>query len=665
MATPSTVKSGVQEVREAGLQAVAAGDLQTALGKFRQIDDWYNESSVLALQRRYFEAIEAAERGLKTSEPVKANKRLMEIYWELGDRANAKKYIDAVLAVEPNEPDVRVARGTWLLAGGDQSGWEDIEHRPWARSQREAYDEVPEWNGEDLTDKALLIVYQDGIGDQIMFSRFIDYIAGRYSAERIVVFADPQLARIFHDSYAVEVVGHYSQIGAVDFWIGMSSLGKLKLPIKGEPYLHVPEQRLKRLASSLGRADRLRVGLVWAGQPKHTQDRNRSVKFDFFKPLLDLPGVDFYSLQFGKNNLDHDGKLLELSAYCKDVADTAAAISNLDLVIGVDTGILHIAGALGIPAWVLCFTPVDWRWGLETTQSYWYDSVKIYRNACSATILSALHKYAPEKRSRIEAEPLPLVSESETRYGVMSYFTHDLWCGRALEEYGEWSEGEMELLRAVLDIDGKTKEKVMLEAGANIGAHTIGLSQVCKHVLAFEPQDKVFELLAHNKAKNKSDNVTCIKAALGSKTMMVAYEQASGNTVVNPGAVQMTNKVGAKKIVQMVTIDSLGIKRLDLIKADVEGLEDEVLRGALETIKKFRPVLYLENNHAADRVGLLRLVDSLQYRIYQHEIPLYNPNNYKGDECNVFGQWDSKMILCVPRERFDLRPVTRMLQRIR
>src|SRR5690348_5138900 len=103
-----------------------------------------------------------------------------------------------------------------------------------------------------------------------------------------------------------------------------------------------------------------RVGLVWAGNGTHSQEENRSLPFSAFEPLLDCPGVDFYSLQFEQHNVDHGGKLNELSTYCRDTADTVAAISNLDLVIGVDTGMIHFAGAQGIPAWVLTRTPIDW-----------------------------------------------------------------------------------------------------------------------------------------------------------------------------------------------------------------------------------------------------------------------------------------------------------------
>lgn len=636
------------------------GDLEAALLRTRELEDWYNESVILAKMRRYQEAVQAAEKGIPQ---VSAYKQLMSIYWELGDRENARKYIELGLSLDPYEPDLRVARGTWVLAArpSDPIGWEDIEYRPWARSQKEMYDEVPEWNGEPLTDKSLLIVYQDGIGDQIMFSRFIDDIE-KLGAERIVVFADPQLAKIFYESYTVEVVGLPEQIGDVDYWIGMSSLGKFGYPILSKPYLFVPDGRREKFLACMNPAPstRMRVGLVWAGQPKHTQDRNRSIPFSWLEPLLQLP-ADFYSLQFGKDNLQHQNKLAPLSTYCKDVADTAAAIKNLDLVIGVDTGIIHIAGAIGVPAWVICKTPIDWRWGLEGGSTYWYDSVSVLRNPTIDEIYTRLHtltlSYSVVKDV---LPPLPVVSSTKAKYGEMEYFTHDLWCGRAIEEYGEWSDQEVQLMKLVLD-----KDSVVLEAGANIGAHTLALAQHVRHVLAFEPQEHVFQVLVNNVRRSGVSNVSLGQAALGPERAMAAYEYANPALVVNPGAVKVTNEVGSKNSVQVVSIDSLGLKHLHMIKADVEGMEYQVLVGAQLAIEKFRPLLYVENNDAAERNDLYRLIDALGYRMYQHTIPLYNPNNYKENVCNVFGMWTSQMVFCVPKERYDLRSLTRQLQRIR
>lgn len=642
------------------------GDLSKAKDVFTLDRSWINLSVLLANEGNYDYALRVALRAIET-DPLKAYVQAMKICWESGNIEGVERYVQLGLSIDPDNIDLRIARGTFKLAKDprDVAAWEDVELRPWANKVRSACDEVEEWDGKkSIEGKSLLVLYQDGHGDRVMNSRFLHDIWNNHGPERIVLYVTYETARLFAESFPFcDVVTTTEEFGDIDCWIGLSSLGKLLFPITGAPYLVVPEEREREFAGYFENNGHLRVGLVWAGNAKHTLNHIRSKPFSFFEPLLDVPNVDFYSLQFEEHNLDHHGKLRNLSVYCRDTADTLAAIENLDLVIGVDTGVIHFAGAIGVPAWVLCFTPIDWRWGVEDDgQSYWYDSVRVFRDRSSEVLVEELgyltkgYELAPPERE-VVSDKCPSVITVPGRYGELDVFSHGLWIDRGYEEYGEWSEGEMDVIRQVL-----TPNSVVVEAGANVGTHTIGISHCAGQVLAFEPQKEVFDILHRNVARAGCRNVSMIEAALGNVMGTSRYTPSGTDAVCSPGSVSLS---GGDRECSVLTIDSLNLPRLDMIKADVEGMETHLLLGAKETIARCRPVLYLEANEAADRVPLYQLVDSLGYRLHLHTIPLYNPENFNQKKLNIFGSLTSTMLFCVPKERYDLRDVTRQMQRIR
>ena len=138
--------------------------------------------------------------------------------------------------------------------------------------------------------------------------------------------------------------------------------------------------------STLHSAPLLRIGIAWAGSPTQGNDRNRSARLADFAPLFEVPGIEWHSLQVGEKSDDldyhpHSSFIIHqrLGAKNQRLVDTAAIVSQLDLVISVDTGVVHLAGALGVPAWVLlCYAP-DWRWLLERADSPWYPTARLFR----------------------------------------------------------------------------------------------------------------------------------------------------------------------------------------------------------------------------------------------------------------------------------------------
>jgi hypothetical protein len=157
-------------------------------------------------------------------------------------------------------------------------------------------------------------------------------------------------------------------------------LASIPAPI---PYL-VPEPEVVECwRRELAPGDQFKIGLVWAGSPVHPDDRNRSLPFERMEPLFQMPGLCWFSLQVGERARDiaelPGGTITDLSPRVTDLAETAAAIANLDLVVTVDTAVAHLAGALGQPAWVMLPFAPDWRWMLDRDDSPWYPSLRLFR----------------------------------------------------------------------------------------------------------------------------------------------------------------------------------------------------------------------------------------------------------------------------------------------
>lgn len=239
------------------------------------------------------------------------------------------------------------------------------------------------------------------------------------------------------------------------------------------------------------------------------------------------------------------------------------------------------------------------------------------------------------------------VALKRCRHGLMLYLKRDRYVGRSLDLYGEFSEIESELLLRYAPLGG-----VAVDAGANIGAHTLALARAVGPggvVIAAEPQRVVFQMLCANLALNEVRNVHAIHCALGA---------AAGRTTIPlPDYGQDSNfggiSAGAERgeFVRVLSVDGLALPRLDLLKIDVEGWEAEVLRGAAESIRRHRPVLYVEADRQDKTPALIDLLRAMDYALYLHLPPLFNPGNFFANAENAFGGVVSANLLGIPRDR--------------
>jgi len=194
----------------------------------------------------------------------------------------------------------------------------------------------------------------------------------------------------------------------------------------------------------------------------------------------------------------------------------------------------------------------------------------------------------------------------------------------------------------------------VIEGGANIGAHTVALSKLAGPtgaVLAFEPQRVVFQTLCANLALNSCANVRTFQCGIGAVSGQIDVPFAPPDQACDFGGVSLLGAEGGEKV-PLVRIDDLELAACDVFKLDVEGMEVEALEGAAQTVRSFRPLMYVENDRQARAQALVGLLLDWDYRVYWHVTPLFSPDNFAGENENIFGNICSFNLLCVPRERY-------------
>ena len=303
----------------------------------------------------------------------------------LGRLDEAEDAFRAGLRLTPTQPALRYnLAGLLLLTGRYDEGWplyEARQHLPGAPPARFG---LPQWRGEDLGHETLLLHAEQGAGDVIMACRYLTRLPPE---TRFVVEVPPALARLVASLVGAErVVMRGAALPAAAFHCPLASLPlafgtRLDTIPAPDAYLRADPAAVTAWQDRLGKLSGMRVGLVWAGNPDHADDRRRSLPPVLLAPLAALPGVSFVSLQKGAETARPPVPLADWSAELGDFVDTAALIAGLDLVIGVDTAVIHLAGALGRPAWLLNRFDPHFLWQLGTASSAWYSSVRQFRQS--------------------------------------------------------------------------------------------------------------------------------------------------------------------------------------------------------------------------------------------------------------------------------------------
>ena len=287
------------------------------------------------------------------------------------------------LELQPEFAEARFNLGMLLLSAGRYpEGWQYYEARSEVFGEHGQLP-FPQWNGEDLSGKTLLLLPEQGYGDTIQFIRYVPVLKAR-GAGKISVICKPALAPLLRTVEGIDaLVTDPRALHVHDYWASLMSLplrvGTTVESIPAKiPYVGVFTNRLEMWQARLP-GDGLRVGLVWKGNADHDNDAQRSLShFSGLAPLWSVAGISFISLQAGDAEAQADECKALQPALClgreiRDFGDTAAIVAQLNLVICVDTAIAHVAGALGVACWLMLpQTGVDWRWHRTGSGSPWY-----------------------------------------------------------------------------------------------------------------------------------------------------------------------------------------------------------------------------------------------------------------------------------------------------
>jgi tetratricopeptide (TPR) repeat protein len=272
----------------------------------------------------------------------------------------------------------------------------------------------PFWQGEALRGKGLLVLTEQGFGDHIQFCRFVPRLA---AAGAEVILGVPQpLQDLMRTLPGTAVLTHLDEIRsqAFDHWTFVGSLPH-RLGVDATtigtpgPYLGAdPARRLAWRQRLARRPATARIGLVWGGRPDADYERRRSVPFELLARLGEQADVAWYALQSGERAADaqahRDRITVEVLSASElgTFADTAALLAELDLLITVDTAFCHLAGAIGVPAWLMLPTAPDWRWSLQGDRTPWYPSVRIFRQPAPGDWAGMLEQLSQALRQALE-----------------------------------------------------------------------------------------------------------------------------------------------------------------------------------------------------------------------------------------------------------------------
>lgn len=335
---------------------------------------------------------------------------------------------DKAIELDPSFADAHMNKGMALLKLGSLwDGWKEFEWR-WQTNQFTVFKcPHPRWTGEDISQKTLLVHTEQGAGDAIQFVRFIPLALQR--CQDLIVVCPNHLTRLFQQVSGISRIYNAGDIPLAAFQVYspmMSLPGCLDIDLKGipnqVPYLKIPpvrpdlqsqlnlafqlqNGRSHALSGFKAKANRptnpdpksLNVGICWAGSSTQGNDHNRSSRLQDWLPLLSLKGIQFHSLQKGPqvsqlDQLPTAVSVINWDPYLQDYADTAALLAHLDLLISVDTSVVHLAGALGRPTWTLLCHNCDWRWLLEREDTPYYPTMRLFRQDTPKQWDPVMHK---------------------------------------------------------------------------------------------------------------------------------------------------------------------------------------------------------------------------------------------------------------------------------
>lgn len=377
---------------------------------------WSNLGNCLRDRGRLVEAGEALARALKLDPdaPETAGHFALTLA-SLGCHPEALIWYDHFLKLKPEDGETRFNRSLSRLILGDYAnGWPEYDFRWQSETLRgkEPAIPLPQWAGGPLTGKSILLTAEQGLGDYIQFVRYVKPLADL--GANVVVQPPSELVELVRTVPGVgEVIAENAAEATLHTYCSMLSVpGILKHGLSdfnGDPYMTPPAAAVEKWNEKLSRVPGFKVGIAWQGNPKHSGDRWRSVKLERFAGLAAVPGVTLVSVQKGHGREQIETAtfpLFDFGDELTDLDDTAGLLTNLDLLISIDSAVVHLAGAIGTRVWTAISFNNDWRWLRDRTDTPWYRSMTLFRQPKMDDWDSVFAEFERELRKVALAEPL-------------------------------------------------------------------------------------------------------------------------------------------------------------------------------------------------------------------------------------------------------------------
>lgn len=306
-----------------------------------------------------------------------------------GDYTGASSYLRAALAEHPEDAEIELQLAFAQLGAQDYaSGFESYRSRWRTEEMKPIKLPYPRWNGEDLTDKVVLVMPEQGFGDAVLMMRFLPWL--KEKCAKVICLTERPMTRLFAKVEGADELGaELRHSDEIDFFVSLMDLPRLGLrgpeDIPAPTRLHVPEESSERAAAIVRPyKSKYRVGVVWTGSTTYKGNAFRSFTHREFLPLVEIPDVQLFSLYKGPmiEAFRADGSdafIIDAGSSDADFADCAGMMQAMDLVITSDTATAHIAGSLGVPTWVVLHWDPFWVYGHEGRKTPWYPQMRLFR----------------------------------------------------------------------------------------------------------------------------------------------------------------------------------------------------------------------------------------------------------------------------------------------
>lgn len=350
-----------------------------------------NLGNLYKQQGKFNDALQAYRQALQLApDTPEVYTNMGALFYDQGQLQQAVGAFHQALALQSDYPEAHLGLGMLhLLQGEFEVGWRYFEWRWKTRNFIHNQYIQPLWNGDRLDGGTILLHCEQGFGDSIQFIRYVPLVKEKTGARVVVVCPEP-LKRLFATIGGIdELLTQPSDLSKYDCQAPLMSLPHLMgttretIPM-AISYLATDSAQRAVFQEQLRLFPGLKIGIAWRGDPRHKNDRNRSMDPSLLAPLCTVSGVCLVNLQRDATAeelaiFSGEGCLINLANQLNDFAATAALIANLDLILGVDTAVIHCSGALGVPTWVMLPYVADWRWMHQRADSPWYPQMRLVR----------------------------------------------------------------------------------------------------------------------------------------------------------------------------------------------------------------------------------------------------------------------------------------------